>query len=382
MTSELSSAVRQICDTIAKKVDRSYVFECGRRRDRPDKLWRLWADTGLLGVGVSEQYGGLGGGLTEAALAHDLLHQHGLIMPETVTNHMVRVPLLKFGTEEQKRRYIPPTVTGEEFFAFAVTEADAGTNTFKIKTTARRQKSGSYLLNGQKIYITSFRESTHALVVARTSDPDKAARTSGLSLFIIDPNWAGISATMMDIGHYAPDKNYIVHFDDVSVPEANILGFEGRGIEALFDCLNPERLLTAALALGLADYTLGRGVEYAKVRAPFGQPIGAYQSVQHPMAMAKAHIEAARGMMYDACAKHDAGQNIGLEANMVKLLSTEAFKSAIDITMTTFGGASMDLSQDLIPFYVFAKLQEVAPVNNNIIKSFIAQQALGLPRSH
>jgi len=382
MTSELSNAVREICDTISKRITRAYVFECGRKMERPDDLWQMWADTGLLGIGVPEEYGGLGGGLKEVVLAHDLLHQHGLIMPETITSHMVRHPLLHYGTEAQKQRYIPPTVSGEEYFSFAVTEADAGTNTFKIKTTAKRRDDGNYLLNGSKIYITGFVESDHCLVVARTSEPDKATRMSGLSLFIIDPDWKGISTTVMDIGHYVPDRNYVVHFDDVVIPAENILGEEGRGLEALFSSLNSERLLSAGMAIGLADHSLNRGVEYAKTRAPFGQPIGAYQSIQHPMAMAKANIEAARCLMYAACDKIDAGETAGLESNMAKLLASEAFKEAIDITTFAFGGATMDLTTDLIPFYLLAKHMTVAPVNNAIVKSFIAQQALGLPRSY
>jgi len=382
MSSELSEAVRDICDTISKRIERSYVFECGRKKERPDDLWQMWADTGLLGVGVPEEYGGLGGGITEVVLAHDLLHQHGLIMPETITSHMVRHPLLHFGTEEQKQRYIPPTVTGEEFFSFAVTEADAGTNTFKNKTKAVRQDNGNFLLNGEKIYITGFLESDHCLVVARTGEPDKSSRTSGMSLFIVDPDWKGISATEMDIGHYVPDRNYIVHFDDVEVPAENMLGPEGEALKILFSSLNSERVLSAGMAIGLADHSLNRGVEYAKVRAPFDQPIGAYQSIQHPMALAKAHIEAARCLMYAACAKMDAGETAGLESNMVKLLASEAFKEAIDITTFAYGGATMDLSSDLIPFYLLAKHMTVAPVNNAIVKSFIAQQALGLPRSY
>lgn len=382
MTAELREAVREICDTISRKIDRAYVFECGRKKERPDNLWQMWADTGLLGVGVPEEYGGLGGGIYEAVLAHDLLHQHGLIMPETITSHMVRHPLLHYGTEEQKRRYIPPTVTGEEYFSFAVTEADAGTNTFKIKTTAKRRDDGSYVLNGEKIYITGFLESDHCLVVARTGAADKAKKTAGMSLFIIDPKWAGVSATEMDIGHYVPDKNYIVHFDDVVIPAENLLGDEGAALNVLFSSLNSERLLSAGMALGLADHSLNRGVEYAKTRAPFDQPIGAYQSIQHPMALAKAHIEAARCLMYSACEKLDGGGNAGLESNMAKMLASEAFKEAIDITTFAYGGATMDLSSDLIPFYLLAKHMTVAPVNNAIILSFIAQQALGLPRSY
>jgi alkylation response protein AidB-like acyl-CoA dehydrogenase len=375
-------AVSDICATITKKVDRAYVFGCAKKHERPEMLWRLWAETGLLAVGLPEEYGGAGGGISEVVLAHDLLHRAGLLLQNTVTNHMVRIPLLKHGTEEQKRKYLPATATGEAFFAFAITEPDAGTNTFKIRTHANRSPNGDYLLNGQKIYITGFVEASNALVVARTRPADPANRTSGLSLFIVDTKSKGISATRMDIGVYLPESHYIVHFDDVVVPAENILGHEGRGVEAMFDCLNPERLLAGAIAVGLADHILARAVEYAKVRAPFNAPIGSYQSVQHPMAIAKTRIDAARNMIYAASDRSDAGVNIGLESNMIKYLAVDAFKQAGDVAMTTFGGSSVDLSQDIIPFYLLAKLMEIAPINNNVVLSFIAQQALGLPKSY
>ncbi|MFY9326536.1 MAG: acyl-CoA dehydrogenase family protein [Georgfuchsia sp.] len=379
---EAMKAVCDICDTIIKKVDRAYVLDCARKREMPDKLWHLWADTGLLAIGLPEEYGGVGGQLSEVVLAHDLLLQAGLLMGNSVPNYMSRTPILKHGTEEQKRRYLPPTATGEAYFSYAITEPDAGTNTFKIRTKAKRQANGDYVLNGQKCFITSFAESANSLVVARTAPNDPANRTSGLSLFIVDTKSKGISSTLMDIAVYLPDRNYIVNFDDVVVPAENILGKEGRGIEALFDCLNPERLLVSAMSVGQADYVLGRAVEYAKVRAPFDAPIGSYQSVQHPMAIAKTRIEAARGMLYRAAQKYDEGKNIGLEANMVKWLTADAFKLAADCAATAFGGSFADLSQDIIPFYLLAKLGENAPVNNNIVLSFIAQQALGLPKSY
>jgi alkylation response protein AidB-like acyl-CoA dehydrogenase len=379
---ESMKAVSEICDSIAKRVDRAYVFECAKKRERPEKLWRLWGETGLLAVGLPEEYGGMGGRTSEIVLAHDLLHRHGLLLGNTVTNHMVRFPLLKHGTAEQKQRYLPATATGKEYFAFAITEPDAGTNTFKIRTQAKRLANGDYILNGQKIYITGFVEANHALVVVRTAAADPVNRTSGLSLFIVDTKSEGITTTLMDIAVYLPERNYIVHFDDVVVPADNLLGNEGRGIEALFDCLNPERLLVGAMCVGLADYILNRAVEYAKVRAPFDAPIGSYQSVQHPMALAKTRIECARSMMYAAAARCDAGENISLEANMIKYLAVDAFKAAADIAMTTFGGSSVDLSQDIIPFYLLAKLFEVAPINNNVVLSFIAQQSLGLPKSY
>jgi alkylation response protein AidB-like acyl-CoA dehydrogenase len=348
----------------------------------PEKLWRLWADTGLLAIGLPEEYGGVGGQVSEVVLAHDLLHRAGLLMPLSVPNYMVRTPLLKHGTEEQKRRYLPPTATGEAHYAFAITEPDAGTNTFKIRTNAKRQANGDYLLNGQKCFITAWDESSHALVVARTAPVDPAARTSGLSLFIVDTKSKGVSSTLMDIAIYLPEKNYVVNFDDVVVPAENLLGAEGRGIDALFDCLNPERLFMGAMNVGMADHVLGRAVEYAKVRSPFGAPIGSYQAVQHPMAIAKTRTEAARLMLYAAAAAYDEGGNVGVQTNMVKWLTADAFKAAADIAATSFGGSYADLSQDIIPFYLLAKMNENGPINNNVVLSFIAQQALGLPKSY
>ncbi|HSV83221.1 MAG TPA: acyl-CoA dehydrogenase family protein [Ramlibacter sp.] len=380
--SDSMDAIRDICASIVKRVDRAYVAECGRKGEVPQKLWQQWAETGLLGLGIPEEYGGSGGGTTEVCLATDLLHQAGLEMPHGTPNHMSRTTIAKHGTPAQKEKYLPRTVTGEQCFAFAITEADAGTNTFKIRTSAKRQADGNFLLNGQKHYITNFSGADNALVVARTEPPSQQDRTAGLSLLIVDTRSKGISCTPMDIGAHLPDRQYVVNFDDVIVPAENVVGEPGKGLQALFDSVNPERLVTSAKSLGLADHVLGRAVEYAKMRAPFGTPIGAYQSIQHPMALAKCRIEAARALLYVAARKFDAGENAGLEANMVKFLASDAFKSAADIAMTTFGGAGMDMGQDILPFYVRAKLAEVAPLTNNVVLGFVAQQGLNLPKSY
>jgi len=373
-------AVQDTCDVIAKKLDRSYIAECGQKNQMRMKLWQLWAETGLLGMGVPEEYGGSGGGVSEVVLANDLLYRAGLDLPHTTTNAMSRATIVKHGTEAQKRKYLPPTVDGKENFAFAVTEPDAGTNTFKIRTNAKRD-GNNYVLNGQKYYITGFLEATNALVVARTSPADSANRTAGISLFIVNTKSEGISATPMKIGVHLPDRQYVVNFDNVRVPAENLVGIEGNGLAAMFDCMNPERLISGAKSLGFADHVLNRAVEYAKIRAPFGKPIGSYQSIQHGLALAKTRIEAARCMIYQAAALFDRGGEVGLQANMAKFLSADAFKAAADIAMTTFGGAAFDLSQDILPFYLRAKLAETAPVNNNAVLGFIGQQALGLPRS-
>jgi len=375
-------AVAETCEAITRKIDRAYVAGCARNKQMPRRLWEMWADSGLLGLGVPEELGGAGGGVSEIVLANDLLHRAGLELPHTTPNHMSRSCIVKHGSAAQRQRYLPPTVTGEEYFAFAITEPDAGTNTFKIRTHAKRLDRGDFILNGQKHYITGFAEAKHALVVARTAPPMSSAHTGGLSLLIVDTQSSGVSCTPMDIEIHLPDKNYVVNFDEVVVPAGNLVGVEHDGLKALFDSLNPERLFAAAKYIGLADHVLARAVDYAKVRAPFGTPIGAYQAIQHPMALAKARIEAARGMLYAAAASYDRGEEVGLQANMVKFLVADAFKTAADIAMTTFGGAGTDLSQDILPFYLRAKLAEVAPVNNNVILSFIGRHALGLPKSY
>lgn len=380
--SKNADAIREICDTIIRRVDRSYVADCGKRNEFPEKLWKMWAESGLLSVALPEEYGGSGGALSDIVLALDILNQHALLLPIAVTNFMSRAPLLRFGSEEQRQRYLPPTATGESFFSFGITEADAGTNTFKIKTTAIRQSDGTFLLNGGKTYQTAFVESDHCLLVARTQPYDPAQRTKGISLFIVDTKLAGISATQMDIGMYLPEKNYQTFFDNVVLQPDTLLGEEGMGLKILFESLNSERLLVAAMNVGQADYCIKRASEYAKIRAPFDTPIGAYQAIQHPLARAKTYVEGARTMMYKACESHERGENIGIEANMVKILSSEAFKMAAEIAMTCFGGAGVDVSQDILPFYIAAQNRQVTPVNNQIVLSYIAEKVLGLPRSY
>lgn len=380
--SESQAAVREICDAIIKRVDRAYVAECGRKNEFPQKLWDMWVDTGLLSMGMPEEYGGCGGSLKDIVLALDLLHQKALLLPIAVTNFMSREPLMHHASAAQKERYLPPTATGEEFFSFGITESDSGTNTFKIKTTAIRQPDGTYLLNGSKTYQTAFLESNHCLLVARTSPLDSADRTQGISLFIVDTKLPGISATPMNIGMYLPEQQYQTYFDNVVLPADSLVGEEGKGLNILFSSLNSERLLVAAMNVGQADYVLNRAAEYAKVRAPFGAVIGSYQSIAHPLARAKTYVEAARLMMYQTCDKHERGESVGLDVNMVKILSSEAFKMAAEIAMTTFGGAGVDVSQDILPFYIAAQNNTVAPVNNQVVLSFIAEKALGLPKCY
>ena len=199
---------------------------------------------------------------------------------------------------------------------------------------------------------------------------------------MIDPHAQGVSATQMDIGIHLAERNYVVSFDDVRLSADSMLGTDGRGLAVMFDCLNPERMMVTAANVGQAEYVLNRAVEYANTRAPFDTPIGAYQSVQHPLAIAKVNIEAARALLYKATAHFDDGGEAGLDANMAKYLSSIAYSQATNAAAAVFGGGFADMGQDIIPFFLQAKLNEVAPVNNNIVLSHIAQNALNLPKSY
>lgn len=374
--------IREVCASITRQISREYMAQCSRARETPVELWRVMRETGLFGLGVPAEYGGLGGHLSEVALALDLLGQGGLMPFRFVTTQMARTTLRHHGNDEQKQRYLVPAAAGEITFAFALTEADAGTNSFNIRTTATRQPNGDYVINGSKMWITGIHEADFAIVVTRTSKYDPATKKSGFSVFIVDPKSKGISLGAIDIGLHMADRSWVVNFDDVHVPAANMVGEEGRGMEALFDCLIPERLLAAGMNVGLATFVLNKTAEFARHRAPFGEPIGKYQGVQIPMAEALAQTEGARALAYQACAKFDAQIDSGMESDMARFLSAEAYLKAADLAMNTHGGAACDMEQDVIPLYLYAKFQSIAPINRNVCLAAIAQREFGFPKSY
>jgi acyl-CoA dehydrogenase len=380
--SEALEDIRQLCDDIIRRVPRKHVADAGRANEVPEKLWQAWAESGLMGIGLPEEYGGIGGDLSDLIHAIDWQAQAGLNLQTATPNFMSRIPIVKHGTDEQRKQILPDTADGSSRFSFAITEADAGSNTFKIKTTAIRQPDGTYRLNGTKYYITGFLESAWCLVVARTSPYDPERRTEGISVFLVQPSAEGVSASPMDIGIHKAEKQYSILFNDVHLPADSMLGPDGGGLQVLFDCLNPERMIVAATNIGSADYVLKKASEYANQRAPFDVPIGSYQAVQHPLAAAKAQVEAARAYMYNTVDAIDRGERIGIEASMTKYLASTAISQATNAAANVYGGGFADMETDIIGFYLQAKLSELGPVNNNIVLSQIATKSLGLPRGY
>lgn len=382
MNDDMRAMIDQVCDAVKRQVDRDYLAQCGRANRSPTRLWQAMVEGGLFGVGMPEEYGGTGGDITATIHALDQLGRAGLLPTRYVTTQMAMVTLARNASEAQKRQYLAPTIAGDLFWSFALTEADAGTNSFKIRTRAERQPNGDFIVNGAKMWITGIHEANWSILVARTSGFDADDRRVGMSAFIIDPKSPGITINPLDIGIHMADKSSEVVFDNVVVPGENLLGVEGRGLNALFDCLNPERLMAAGLNVGIADYILAKTADYAKVRAPFDTPIGGYQGVQVPMGHAKVRVESARALALQAAAKYARGEEAGLESNMAKAAAADAIMAAADIGMNTFGGAALDMQQDMIPFYLWAKFQEIAPINKNVTLCHIAMNSWNLPKSY
>jgi acyl-CoA dehydrogenase len=373
-------AVRQAAAEIAKRYDRAYWLDCARDHRFTTEMWSAMGESGLLSIGVSEEVGGSGGGLKEVVALMDSLSSEGVPPDFLVITGLARVPIISHGSAEQIERYVKPTLTGERNICFAITEPDAGTNTFKITTKARRTDSG-WVLKGQKVFITGADVCEHMLVVARVEGAEDSA-DRGLSLFLLDTDMPGITMHPLNIGVGFPELHFSVFFDDVELPADAMVGQQGRGIRQLFDALNPERLLVAAKAVGIGDYALAKAVDYAKVRAPFDKPIGSYQSVQHPLARARAHLDAARLMMYQAAEVFDNGGKAGPAANTAKLLATEACVEAVDVLVKVHGGNAFDNDYDVLSLLPVSRLMVNAPINNDMVLNYIAEHVLGLPKSY
>lgn len=266
---------------------------------------------------------------------------------------------------------------------FAITEPNAGTNSFAMETFATKTIDGDYLLNGQKIFISGADASQKMMVVARTTRlADVADRRQGLSIFVIDVPAEGLELQPLGIDIVMPDRQFSVFFSDLLVPADRLIGTEGEGFRYMFDALNSERLMASAWAIGLADYAVEKAVVYARDRAPFGTPIGSYQAVQHPLALAKAKLDSARLMMFTAARIFDEGGNAGYLANATKLLASTAAVEAVDAAMQAHGGYAFNEEYDVSTIWPAVRLLKIAPVNNEIILNYIGEHVLRLPRSY
>ncbi|MHA6615786.1 acyl-CoA dehydrogenase family protein [Pseudonocardia sp. DLS-67] len=293
------------------------------------QLWEALGDAGFIGVNVPEEYGGGGGGLAELAIVCEEIAAKGAPLLVLVVSAAISAEVIsEFGTEEQRKQWLPGLASGRTKMVFAITEPDAGSNTHRLATTARRV-GDEWVLNGEKYYITAVDSADALLLVARTgSDESGAAR---LSLFVVPADVRGLTATHLPVDVMLPEKQFTLHFDDVRVPATALVGEEGAGFRQVFHGLNPERITGAALGVGVARYALERAARYAREREVWGRPIGAHQGVAHALAQAKIETELAALMTHRAAALHDAGLPAGEAANMAKYAAAEAAVAEIAV---------------------------------------------------
>ena len=371
-------------DKIGRDFPRNYYVEHAKTQTFPQEQWDALAQAGILGVNTPEEYGGSGMGMLALVLVQERLAEHGVAPLFFVVNQGIAVPSIsRHGTDEQKQRWLPSIASGEKRCCFAITEPNAGTNTFKIQTVGR-EEDDHFVLNGNKLFISGINDAHQVLVVARTDEmtPGKKAK---LTLFVVDTDTEGLSWDRMDTMLMNAEGQFFVYFDDVKVPKENVLGQVGGGVNVLFDALNPERMIVAAGSVGGGRHVLKRGTEYANEREIFNGPIGAYQGLQHPMAEAKALLECASLMVQKAACLHDDGQHakvVGDIANMGKLVGTDAAFKAADAAIQCFGGYGFCESYDMVSHFIGARLGKVAPINREMTLNYIGEFILGLPKSY
>jgi acyl-CoA dehydrogenase len=378
---ELRDAVREAAAGIAERHPRAEWLRLAREGRHLEAMWDDLAEAGLLGLGVPESMGGMGGGVYELVLLMDILASAGVPTLHQILTGLVHVALVRNGTPAQIDRYVRPSMAGKHRLGLAVTEPDAGTNSFAIKTTARRA-GDRWIVNGQKTFISGADESAYLFTVARSAALSRPGERAALSVLMVPLTARGIQMQPLDIEILQPDRQFTVFMDEVEVEEDGLVGADGTGASVMFDALNTERLLVAAMALGLGEYALGKGVAYARERSPFGRPIGAYQGVQHRLARAKAHIEAARAVIYGAAEGFDRGEPVGPACSMAKLLGSEAGVEACDAAIQVHGGYAFDAGYDVSTIWPLVRLFCIAPVNNEMVLNSIGQHVLGLPKSY
>jgi alkylation response protein AidB-like acyl-CoA dehydrogenase len=380
---ELRETVAETVRGITRRWGRDYYLEKTAQHQAPTELYGAMADAGLFALGVPEEFGGAGGGVSATAAVMEEMSKAGLPPMIYSLTSFSRQAIIKHGTPGQIAAHVVPSLTAKRTFSFALTEPGAGTNSFTMSTSATRRPDGSYTLKGQKVFISGADQADHMLVIARSAPLDQVARNSdGLSIFAVDATTPGVTMHPLNIEWHAPERQFAVYFDDAVVPPDALIGAEGQGAAGMFESLNAERVVISAWTLGLGEYALSKAVKYARQRAPWGPPIGAYQAVAHPLARAKTLLEAARLMTHSAAATIDDGGSAGDLANMAKLLASEAADAAVDAAIQTHGGMAFDADADVVTLWPMVRILRIAPLNNEMILNYVSERVLGLPRSY
>lgn len=370
------------------KLCQQYPGEYWRAKDKerayPTEFVEALSHAGYLAALIPEEYGGAGLPISAAAAILEEIQRQGCNGGACHAQMYIMGTLLRHGSDEQKAKYLPKIATGElRLQAFGVTEPTSGTDTLSLKTTAKRD-GDDYVVNGQKLWTSRAEHSDLMLLLARTTPREEAAsRTEGLSVFLVDMKAAlGNGLTIRPIETMMNHSTTEVFFDNMRVPAANLIGEEGKGFRYILSGMNAERLLIAAECIGDAKWFIEKATGYAKERVLFNRPIGQNQGVQFPIARAYAQMRAAELMVHEGLRKYEAGENVGEEANMSKMLAAEASWAAGEACIQTHGGFGFAAEYDIERKFRETRLYQVAPISTNMILSFVAEHVLGLPRSY
>jgi alkylation response protein AidB-like acyl-CoA dehydrogenase len=383
---EEQQALRKAVAAMAANYGADYYLEKARAGQHTTELWSEAGKLGFIGVNLPEEYGGGGAGMYELSLVMEEMSAGGCALLLMVVSPAINGTIIsKFGTEDQKKRWIPGIADGSITMAFAITEPDAGSNSHRITTTARRDGS-DWILSGQKVYISGVDQAQAVLVVGRTSQSGPGAKSESLrpALFVVPTDTPGMSWTKIDMEIVSPENQFQLFLDDVRLPSDALVGAEDAAIAQLFAGLNPERIMGAASAVGMGRFAINKATDYVKTRQVWKTPIGAHQGISHPLAQNYIEIELAKLMMQKAATLYDGGDDFGAAeaANMAKYAAGEASVRAVDQAVQSLGGNGLTKEYGIASVLTASRLARIAPVSREMILNFIAQTSLGLPRSY
>lgn len=377
-------ALYQGAHELALRFDDSYWSRLDEAHEFPWDFYDAFAEGGWVGISIPTEYSGGGKGIFEAALLMEAISSSGAAMNGCSAMHLTIFGLntiVKHGSEELRREILPRAVDGSLHVCFGVTEPDAGTDTTRISTFARRD-GDNYIIRGRKVWITKAGMSSKMVLIARTAPRDEDTPASGMSLFLIDLDSDRIEfRPIPKLGRNAV-TSYEVLLDDVVVPASSLVGDEGKGFHYLLDGLNPERILLAHEALGIGRASIARASRYANERIVFDRPIGQNQGIAFPMAEAATRLDAAELMARKAAWLYDHGRPCGREANMAKFLCADAGFNAADVAVQTHGGMGYAREYHVERYFRESRLLRLAPISQEMVLNYVAQHVLGLPKSY
>ena len=377
---DIRKGVSQLC----KDFPGNYWQKCDRNQAYPIEFVEALTDQGYLSALIPEEYGGLGLPLAAGAAILEEIHRAGCNAGACHAQMYTMGTVLRYGSQIQKEQYLPSIANGKlRLQAFGVTEPTSGTDTTALRTTAKKV-GNNYIVNGQKIWTSRAEHSDLLLLLARTKPLDQVSKkTDGLSVFLVDMREVlGESLTIRPIRTMMNHSTTELFFDDMKIPETSLVGEEGKGFRNILSGMNAERLLISAECIGDAKWFIEKATTYASERKVFKRPIGQNQGIQFPISRAYSQMRAAELMLAQALKLYDSGENPGEEANLAKLLSSDASWEAAEMCIQTFGGFGFAEEYDIERKFREARLYQVAPVSTNMVLSYVAEHVLGLPRSY